>query len=94
LDEQVVFLNGWFKDTLPNAPIDKLSVMRVDADMYQSTMESLTYLYPKLSRGGYCIIDDYARGSCKRAVDDFRANSGITDTLCEIDWTGVYWRRE
>ena len=94
LDEQVVFLKGWFKDTLPSAPIEKLSVMRLDGDMYQSTMESLTYLYPKLSDGGYCIIDDYSLKGCKAAVDDFRAKNGIKNTLCRIDWTGVYWRKE
>ena len=59
LDDQVVFLEGWFKDTLPVAPIKSLAVMRLDGDMYQSTAEALDYLYPKLSVGGYCIIDDY-----------------------------------
>jgi len=94
LDEQVVFLKGWFKDTLPKAPIEKLAVMRLDGDMYQSTMEALTYLYPKLSIGGYCIIDDYALKGCKQAVDEFRDQNGIAVSLGQIDWTGVYWRRE
>ena len=93
LDEQVVFLKGWFKDTLPNAPIEKLSVMRLDGDMYQSTIEALTCLYPKLSVGGYCIIDDYALEGCKQAVDEFRADNKISSPLYEIDWTGVYWKK-
>lgn len=59
LDKQVVFLKGWFKDTLPNAPINKLAILRLDGDMYGSTMEALIHLYPKLQAGGYCIIDDY-----------------------------------
>jgi hypothetical protein len=94
LDEQVVFLKGWFKDTLPNAPIEKLSVMRLDGDMYQSTIEALTYLYPKLSGGGYCIIDDYALKGCRQAVDEFRTQNRIAAALGQIDWTGVYWRKE
>src|SRR5208337_2774197 len=59
LDDQVVLLEGWFKDTLLNAPIQRLALMRLDGDMYESTMEALVYLYPKLEPGGYCIIDDY-----------------------------------
>ncbi|MEJ7583471.1 MAG: TylF/MycF family methyltransferase [Acidimicrobiales bacterium] len=93
LDDQVVFLEGWFKDTLPSAPIDKLAVMRLDGDMYQSTIEALEALYPKLSPGGFCIIDDYELEGCRGAVDDFRASQGITEALIEIDWTGVFWRR-
>lgn len=77
LDDRVVFLKGWFKDTLPTAPIDHLSVLRLDGDMYQSTMEALESLYPKLSKGGFCIIDDYGLEGCKMAVDDFRRKNGI-----------------
>jgi O-methyltransferase len=93
LDDQVCFLKGWFKDTLPAAPIDKLAIMRLDGDLYESTMDALTHLYPKLAIGGYVIIDDYALDGCKRAVQDFRAQHGIEDVLREIDWTGVFWKR-
>jgi O-methyltransferase len=93
LDDRVVFLKGWFKDTLPHAPIEKLAVMRLDGDLYQSTWEALTWLYPKLSAGGYCIIDDYALAPCRQAVDDFRRQNGITDPIERIDWTGAYWKR-
>lgn len=94
LDDQVVFLKGWFKDTLPNAPIEKLAVLRLDGDMYGSTMYALTNLYRKLSRGGFCIIDDYALSGCKEAVDDFRSQNGIKTALEEVDWSGRYWRKE
>ncbi|MBU4319864.1 MAG: TylF/MycF family methyltransferase [Nitrospinae bacterium] len=94
LDDQVVFLKGWFKDTLPNAPIEKLSILRLDGDMYGSTMESLEYLYPKLSNGGFCIIDDYALRGCQMAVDDYRSKHQINSEMKEIDWTGRYWRKE
>lgn len=94
LDDQVVFLKGWFKDTLPVAPVEKLAVMRLDGDLYQSTMDALLNLYPKLSIGGYCIIDDYDLVTCQKAVDDFRAQQKIKSTLHEVDWTGRYWRKE
>ncbi|MEA1946355.1 MAG: TylF/MycF family methyltransferase [Thermodesulfobacteriota bacterium] len=93
LDKQVFFLKGWFKDTLPQAPIDKLSILRLDGDMYGSTMDSLEYLYPKLSKGGFCIIDDYALPGCKLAVDDYRTKHAINSELKKIDWTSRYWRK-
>jgi len=94
LDEQVVFLQGWFKDTLPNAPVHQLAVLRLDGDMYGSTMEALQYLYPKLSAGGYCIIDDFGLQGCRRAVDDYREENGITDLIEQIDWLGAFWRKK
>lgn len=94
LDDQVKFLKGWFKDTLPGAPIKKLAVIRLDGDMYGSTIEALNALYPKLSIGGYIIIDDYgAVEGCKKAVHDYREQHGINGEIIPIDWTGVYWRK-
>ncbi|MEW1587743.1 TylF/MycF family methyltransferase [Micromonospora vinacea] len=94
LDDQVRFLKGWFSDTLPTAPVERISVMRLDGDLYDSTMVALRSLYPKLSVGGYVIIDDYhAVRGCKQAVDDFRAEHGIVDELHQVDWTCRYWRR-
>jgi O-methyltransferase len=94
LDDRVRFLKGWFKDTLATAPIDRLALLRLDGDMYESTMDALTPLYPKLSRGGYVIVDDYhVVAGCKQAVEDYRAAHAITDPLREIDGVGVYWQR-
>ena len=94
LDERVKFLVGWFKDTLPSAPIERLAVLRIDADMYQSTMEALRYLYPKLSVGGYVILDDYGAVTVsKQAILDYRAEQGITEEIKQIDWSGVYWQK-
>ncbi len=94
LDDQVVFLKGWFKDTLPKAVITTLSILRLDGDMYESTMDALTALYPKLSRGGYCIIDDYILPNCRKAVDDYRGRQGIKAPIIDIDKTACYWRSE
>ncbi len=94
LDNQVKFLKGWFKDTLPTSPISKLAVMRLDGDMYESTMDALNALYPKLSIGGYVIVDDFGYlKSCEQAVNDYRNRHGISDPIERIDWTGAFWRR-
>ena len=77
-----------------SAPIERLAVIRLDGDMYESTIVPLRELYPKLSVGGYLIVDDYgAVPGCREAVDDFRSEHGITEPLQQIDWTGVYWQR-
>lgn len=95
LDERVCFLEGWFKDTLPAAPIDRLAVLRLDGDLYESTMDALRALYPKLSIGGYAIVDDYgAVAACARAVEDYRHEHGITEPIRDIDGIGVYWQRQ
>ena len=94
LDDQVFFLKGWFKDTLPGAPISKLAILRLDGDMYESTMDALRNLYDKVSPGGFVIVDDYnAVPACKRAIHDFRAERNIFDPLIGIDQDGVYWRK-
>jgi O-methyltransferase len=94
LDDQVRFLVGWFSDTLPTAPIDKLAVLRLDGDMYSSTIDALDALYDKVSPGGFVIIDDYgAVPACAKAIHDFRDARGITEPLQEIDWAGQFWRK-
>lgn len=94
LDEQVCFLKGWFRDTMPNAPIKELSVMRLDGDFYESTMDVLVNLYDKLSPGGFVIIDDYnAVQSCNRAVQDFRQQRRITSELRLIPVYGAFWQK-
>ncbi len=94
LDDQVKFLKGWFSDTLPTAPIDKIAVLRLDGDMYASTMDALEPLYDKVPVGGYVIVDDYgAVKACAKAIHDFRDARGITDEIVEIDWAGIYWRK-
>jgi O-methyltransferase len=95
LDSQVEFVVGFFADSLPALRGHQWSVIRLDGDMYGSTMEALTNLYPGLSPGGFAIIDDYgALASCKQAVDDYRAAHGIHEEIQWIDRTGVHWRRE
>lgn len=96
LDGQVRFLPGWFKDTLPTAPVERLALARVDGDYYESTRDALVHLYDKLSVGGYLIVDDYGEDEwthCRQAVDEFRAQRGITEPLVPVDRRCWYWQR-
>jgi hypothetical protein len=93
LDDRVVFVPGWFRDTLPSLPVDRLAILRIDADMYESTSVALRTLYSKVSEGGYVILDDYGGLPASRlAVDEFRQEMGIADPLLMIDWTGAKWK--
>jgi hypothetical protein len=96
LDGQGKFLAGWFKDTLPNAPIERIALLRLDADLYESTWDALTSLGGRVSPGGIVVIDDYrTMPPCRRAVDDYRKRNGIDEEINEIadSADGVYWRR-
>jgi O-methyltransferase len=94
LDERVVFLEGWFADTLVDAPIEKLSLIRLDGDMYGSTMDAIQPLYPKLSKGGFVIVDDYfAVKGCQLAILDYRKELNITEEMIPIDQSAVYWQK-
>lgn len=94
LDDQVVFLKGWFRDTLPPLADETWAVARLDGDMYESTIDALENLYPNLSPGGYLIVDDYSLAYCREAVHDFRATHEISETIQKIDWTGVFWQKQ
>ena len=93
LDTQVEFLEGWFKDTLPDAPVEQLSILRLDGDMYGSTMETLEAMYHRVSPGGFVIVDDYILKPCREAIMDFRKKLAITDAIEEVDGAAVYWRK-
>jgi hypothetical protein len=94
LDDRVRFLVGWFRDTLPTAPVERIAVLRLDGDLYESTMDALNALYPKVSPGGYVIVDDYyAWEPCRKGVDDYRETHDISEPIQRIDWTGAYWQR-
>jgi O-methyltransferase len=94
LDDQVFFLKGWFKDTLPHAPIEKLALLRLDGDLYESTIIPLEALYERVSHGGYVIVDDYhVVDGCRQAVHDFWSRRGISPEMVEIDGVGIYWQK-
>ncbi|MCW8400769.1 TylF/MycF family methyltransferase [Legionella sp. PATHC038] len=93
-DESIKLMPGWFKNTLPvmKDKIEHIALLRIDADFYQSTLDVLNALYPKLSQNGICIIDDYGGFTeCQRAVDEYRKQHQITEPLESVDGTCYYW---
>lgn len=93
LDERVMFLKGWFSETLPKAPIEKIAVLRLDGDMYESTMDAMQALYPKVSRGGFVIVDDYCSWpGCRIAVDEYRQKHNITTPMTTVGAEAVWWQ--
>jgi Macrocin-O-methyltransferase (TylF) len=94
LDEQVKFLPGWFRDTLPLAPIERLALLRLDGDLYDSTYDALDALYPRLSVGGYAIVDDYGFvAECRQAVHDYLGAAGVEADLQRVDDDAVFWQK-
>jgi hypothetical protein len=95
LDDHVRFLKGCFRDTLGGAPIERLAVLRLDGDLYESTMDALNPLYDKLSPGGFVIVDDYySCPPCGRAIDEFRAARAIVTPMQKVDVQAVFWRKQ
>jgi hypothetical protein len=98
IDERVRFVKGWFRDTLPrwahNHPGHPLAVLRLDGDMYESTMIALDELYPRLSRGGFLIVDDWSLSRARQAAEDYRARHAIREPIVPIDPFSVFWRKD
>ncbi len=95
-DSQVVFLEGWFNERLPTAPIETLSLLRLDGVYYDSTMPVLESLYPKVAPGGFIIIDDYGEDMwsyCSHAVKDYRRQHNIEEEITAVDSKCVWWRK-
>ena len=94
LDDRGEVVEGLFRNSLPALRARRWSVIRLDGDLYESTMDGLVCLYPNLSPGGFLIVDDYgAYPACAAAVNEYRARETITEPLSSVDWTGVYWRK-
>ena len=87
LDDNVIFLKGWFADTLKDERIKDLSLLRFDGDMYGSTMDVLENLYFKLNQNGVLT-------NCVKAVTDFRNKYNISDKISVVDKCGVFWYKE
>lgn len=94
LDDRVMFLEGWFSTSLPAAPIKQLAILRLDGDLYQSTMDAFVHLYDKVSPGGYVIVDDFGIiEPCRLATLEFRKEREIRDPIHDIDGCGIFWRK-
>lgn len=90
-----MFIEGFFKDTMPLVPSEQIAVLRLDGDMYESTIDPLRHLFGKVSEGGWIIVDDYhVVPAAKAAVHDYLDEVGYEPpAINEIDGVGVYFQK-
>jgi hypothetical protein len=80
---------GRVEDTIPGHAPERIALLRLDTDWYESTRHELVHLYPRLAPGGVIIIDDYGHWQgARRATDEYLAREGISLLLNRIDYTG------
>ena len=104
LDDQVRFVPGWFRDTLPKlaTEVGPIAVLRLDGDMYESTIDALTQLEPLVAPGGFVIVDDYGGiEACRQAGSaGVRHHTAVQSTswigavmLWRARWSVTSWRQ-
>jgi hypothetical protein len=87
--DRIYFVKGKVEDTIPLQAPDRISLLRLDTDWYESTKHELVHLYPSLCPGGVLIIDDYGHWQGSRAaVDEYFKDLSIPILLNRIDYTG------
>ena len=87
--EQIKLVQGKVEETLQRNVPERIALLRLDTDWYESTAYELEVLYPRLSPGGVLIIDDYGHFTgARKAVDEYFSTSGSNIFLSRIDYTG------
>jgi len=90
--KDLVYVSGWFQQTVPIADTGQIALLRLDGSLYESTMVCMKYLYPKLTTGGFCIVDGWRLAGVKRAVSEYFSGN-IPETIGVPDADGsVFWR--
>lgn len=85
----VHFVKGRVEDTIPFQAPDRIAILRLDTDWYESTYHELVSLYPRLSPNGVMIIDDYGHWQgARQAVDAYIAENNLAILLTRLDYTG------
>jgi len=85
--ELLVYHQGWFEDTVTSGfghAHNKIALLRLDADLYDSTQICMQHLYPLLSPGGWLIVDDYGLSGCRQAVNNYMSGN----------FPPVYWQKQ
>lgn len=87
--DKLVFIKGKVEDTIPKIIPDKISILRLDTDWFESTYHELQHMFPRLSKYGVLIIDDYGfwKG-VREATDKYFAENRIKMLLNRIDECG------
>jgi cephalosporin hydroxylase len=94
LDDRVRFLHGDPAETLVNAPIGPLALLRLGDGLGTDVAIALELLHPRLSRGAEVIVSGTGDPEVDHAVDRARARLGITAPLERVDWNSIAWRQD
>lgn len=87
--ENIHFIQGKVEDTLPEKAPEKIALLRLDTDWYESTVHEMEHLFPRLVRGGVLIVDDYGHWQgAKKAIDEYVEKNKVKLLLNRIDYTG------
>ena len=93
--ERLIFHPGWFADTIPGVNIERIAILRLDGDLYESTKTALEGLFPSVVEDGYCIVDDYALNGCCLAVRGYFAEHNLDYQIHRIEGgQGPVWFRK
>ena len=88
----VRLVEGWFQDTLPITRPESIAILRLDGDLYSSTMVCLDYLYPLISNDGLVLIDDYELTGCHDAVHEFIAKNKLKVKVERFSYTAYFYK--
>ena len=84
---------GWFEETMPYNTVGDIAILRLDGDLYNSTLVCLKYLYPKVIKGGIIILDDYELKGSMQAVSDYFASIGINQlAIWKVSNIGYFYK--
>ena len=87
-EQRMHFVPGPVEETIPEAAPQRIALLRLDTDWYESTIHELRHLYERVSPGGIVIVDDYGHwAGCRQAVDEFLATLDVVPVLHRIDYT-------
>lgn len=89
-DKKIVVTKGWFKDTCPTSPVQKIALLRLDGDLFASTWDAIDALYERVVPGGFIYVDDFGSfPGCRKAINKYRTMHEIFEPLhlsAFLDW--------
>jgi hypothetical protein len=91
-EKNVILVEGWFENILPDYVIEPISILRLDGDLYNSTLVCLQNLYPKVIKGGLVIIDDIELKGCRDACEDYFKSIGETPVCKSISNIAYFYK--
>jgi O-methyltransferase len=93
-EERVTIVKGWFRDTLPRLGVERIALLHIDADWYDSVRLVLRSLYDRVEPGGFVVLDDYGYWKgCRQAAHEFLDERGIDVALRDVDGVGAYFQK-